>query len=87
MRFDLLFLMKRFRVTKVAQPVKALAAKACMTSTFPGLSISLSPKGFKDVIAFVFLFETGSRLAQAALHHCVLRVPSVSAPPVCSTQV
>lgn len=38
MRFDLLFLMKRFRVTKVAQPVKALAAKACMTSTSPGLS-------------------------------------------------
>lgn len=38
MRFDLLFLMKRFRVTKVAKPVKALAAKAYMTSTFPGLS-------------------------------------------------
>lgn len=84
MRFDLLFLMKTFRVTKVAHPVKALAAKTCMTSTFPGLSISLSPKGFKDrdVVAFVFLFETGSRLAQAVLHHCVLRVPSVSASPV-----
>lgn len=44
MRLDLLFLMKGFRVTKVTQPVKALVAKACMTSTSLGPSVSLSPK-------------------------------------------
>lgn len=87
MRFDLLFLMKKFRVTKVAQPVKTLAAKACMTNTFPGLSISLSPKGFKGALAFVFLFETGSHLAQAVLLHSVLRTPSASAPSVCTSHV